>query len=430
VDDLTRRALLGIGAGVAVGALAECGAGGRLSTAGTVLPKATQTTPPTGSTSTLSRVAQPPTQPPSQTTQPSPRTTASPDGSTAYTGRQPNQPLPQRLLPGQRPPQFVVVSWDGAGETGAQLFSHYREVARRLRGSMTFFVTGLYFLPQSQRNLYHPPQHPVGASDIGFLSDSSVHATIQQVGAAWTDGHEIGTHFNGHFCGPRGVKRWSPQDWDSEIDQAIGFVSSWRTTTGFTDLPALPFDYARELVGARTPCLEGQANLLRSSRAKQWRYDSSGTGRQVWPTRFPGSAMWNIPMQSIPFPGHRFQVISMDYNIMYNQSGGPQGAASNRPLWKAQARDAFLAGFDRAYTGNRAPLIIGNHFERWNGGIYMEAVESAITEMAAHPDVRFVSFRQLVDWLEAQDSRVLSKLQALGVGQAPPAQDWAAVTAS
>ena len=35
----------------------------------------------------------------------------------------------------------------------------------------------------------------------------------------------------------------------------------------------------------------------------------------------------------------------------------------------------------------------------------MDAVEEALTEMAQHPDVRFVSFRQLVDWLEAQDPR-------------------------
>ncbi|MER6846118.1 hypothetical protein ABT321_36995, partial [Streptomyces platensis] len=37
------------------------------------------------------------------------------DGSTAYTGKQPHQPpQPERLKPGQKPPQFVVFSWDGA----------------------------------------------------------------------------------------------------------------------------------------------------------------------------------------------------------------------------------------------------------------------------------------------------------------------------
>src|SRR5690348_18249544 len=35
------------------------------------------------------------------------------DGSTSDTGPQPHQPVAERLKPGQRPPQFVIFSWDG-----------------------------------------------------------------------------------------------------------------------------------------------------------------------------------------------------------------------------------------------------------------------------------------------------------------------------
>ncbi|MFC8503801.1 hypothetical protein ACFUC1_15700 [Pedococcus sp. NPDC057267] len=354
------------------------------------------------------------------TTPTAPPTTSqsTPDGSLDPVGAQPHQPSARALRPGEVPPQFVVVSFDGAGETAAGLFSRFRSLAHELDASMTFFLSGLYFLPQSRRMLYHPPQHPVGSSAIGFLSDRSVHSTIDQVRRAWLDGHEIGTHFNGHFCGPTGVARWSSRDWDSELEQAVQFVSRWRTTTGFADLAPLPFDYEAELIGGRTPCLEGQAALLRADRVRAWRYDTSGTGQQVWPTRF-ANRLWNIPMQLIPFPGHRFEVLSMDYNMMYNQSRTPQGDASKRPTWRAEARDAYLAGFDRAYRSNRAPLIIGNHFEHWNGGIYMEALVDAVRVMATRPGVRFVSFRQLVDWLEAQSPAVLRRLQALPVGAAP-----------
>src|SRR5690349_16299334 len=38
------------------------------------------------------------------------------DGSTSDTGPQPFQPTAERLEPGQTPPQFVIFSWDGAGE--------------------------------------------------------------------------------------------------------------------------------------------------------------------------------------------------------------------------------------------------------------------------------------------------------------------------
>jgi hypothetical protein len=88
-------------------------------------------------------------------------------------------------------------------------------------------------------------------------------------------------------------------------------------------------------------------------------------------------------MQQIPFPGHSFEVLAMDYNMMFNQSRTPNGDPSMRSTWGNQAREAFLAGFRRAYRSNRAPLIIGNHFERWNGGIYMDAIAEAGAQMAA-----------------------------------------------
>jgi hypothetical protein len=403
---ISRRALLGAAMGATAAALAGCAA---------ELPA----THPVAGASPVNSPTPTPTPTPSAT----PTATLIGDGSTQDTGPQPYQPRPQRLAPGEEPPQFVVMSWDGAGETAAQLFSRFRGLAQELNGSMTFFLSGIYTLPERNRMVYKPPRHQVGASAIGYLSDQSVHATIEQVGIAWREGHEIGTHFNGHFCGPGGVSEWSPADWDSEIDQAIDIVSQWRTNTGFTDLPPLPFDYTKELIGGRTPCLEGQTNLLKAKRVQQWRYDSSGTGIQTWPSKFQ-NGLWNVPMQQVPFPGHSFEVIAMDYNMMFNQSRTPNGDAGMRPTWQRQARDAFLAGFQRAYTTNRAPLIIGNHFERWNGGIYMDAVADAARQMAQHSSVQFVSFRQLIEWLEAQDPAVLDKLRTLPVGQ-KPAGGWA-----
>ncbi|MHA6764918.1 polysaccharide deacetylase family protein [Streptacidiphilus sp. PAMC 29251] len=343
------------------------------------------------------------------------------DGSTADTGPQPRQPVLERLRPGQVPPQFVVFSWDGAGELDEKLFSRFRAVAARHRAGMTFFLSGIYLVPESKKALYHPPQHKVGASAIGYLKDEHIHATLQQVRAAWLEGHEIGTHFNGHFCGDTGVGKWSAAEWASEIRQAKAFVTNWKTNTGFTELDPLPFDFEKELTGSRTPCLEGQTHLLPTAAALGWTYDASSPGGlQMWPTKVQGGKLWNFPLQSIPFPGHSFQVLSMDYNIMANQSNAnPKGDPSKHALWRTQARDAYLAGFDRAYHSNRAPFFIGNHFENWNGGIYMDAVEQAIDHIATQPDVRLVSFRQFVQWLEAQDPAVLRQLRTLNPGQKP-----------
>ncbi|MER7704188.1 hypothetical protein ABTX81_14960 [Kitasatospora sp. NPDC097605] len=407
MDALSRRTLLAAGAAGAAALAAGCGVRKDPGDGKATAPAPVPATPAEDHAPAPTEAAKPPV-------------TLIGDGSTSDTGPQPARPAPEALRPGQRPPQFVVFSWDGAGELDNGLFARFRRLAREHDASMTFFLSGLYLLPESRKDLYRPPQHKAGASDIGYLTDQHIRDTLENVHAAWLEGHEIGTHFNGHFCGATGVGKWSPEEWDSEIQQAMDFVMNWRTNTGFTDLPALPFDYRKELIGSRTPCLEGQRNLLPTAVKRGWRYDSSGNGTQIWPQKIQGGALWDLPLQSIPFPGHTFQVLSMDYNIMFNQCGSNTKAdPALHPGFQTQARDAYLMGFERAYTTNRAPYIIGNHFEEWNGGIYMNAVEDVIKAIAGRPEVRLVSFRQLVDWLDAQDPAVLRKLRTLGPGQAP-----------
>ncbi|MET8474334.1 hypothetical protein ABZY90_11170 [Streptomyces sp. NPDC006422] len=346
------------------------------------------------------------------------------DGSTAYTGRQPNLPRAERLGPGRKPPQFVVFSWDGAGEDSQKLFSHFRKVAQKNDATMTYFLSGVYLLPQSKAAEYHAPQHSAGRSDIGFNDTKGIKDTVEQLRGAWLEGNEIGTHFNGHFCGKGGgVGEWSVAEWKSEIQQAKSFVKSWKTNAGLNRSAPLPFDYDKELIGARTPCLEGKENFTRAASQMGFRYDTSGVNNQVWPTKKNG--LWDLSMQLVPFKGHSYEQLTMDYNFMVNQSGtATQGDPAKREFWGDQMRDSLLAGFDRAYKGNRAPLVIGNHFESWNGGTYMRAVEQTVERVCTKPEVRCVSFRQLADWLDAQDPKTLKKLGRLGVGEAPK-QGWA-----
>ncbi|ANZ17205.1 hypothetical protein O1L44_16070 [Streptomyces noursei] len=345
------------------------------------------------------------------------------DGSTAYTGAQPHQPRPMRLDPGSRPPQFVVFSWDGAGEDGQKLFSHFRAVGKKYSATMTYFLSGVYLLPSAKAELYEPPGHPVGSSAIGFNDLRGIKDTLAQMRGAWEDGNEIGTHFNGHFCGRNGVGRWTPEDWHSEIEQAVSFVRNWKTNSGLRDEPPLPFDYAKELVGGRAPCLEGQRNLIPAAKEMGFRYDASSSGGlQIWPRKIDG--LWNFPLQQIPFPGRGYEALSMDYNFLANQSGSTHGNRAMHAIWGRQMRDGILDAFERAFQGNRAPLFVGDHFESWNGGTYMKAVEEAIKEICPREGVRCVSFKQLSDWLDVQDPQVLAKLQDLPVGRAPE-DGWA-----
>jgi hypothetical protein len=47
-----------------------------------------------------------------------------------------------------------------------------------------------------------------------------------------------------------------------------------------------------------------------------------------------------------------------------------------------------------------------------------------VENVCTKEEVRCVSFRQLADWLDAQDPQTLAKLRGLGVGEAPK-QGWA-----
>ncbi|WP_086765641.1 hypothetical protein, partial [Streptomyces bobili] len=315
-------------------------------------------------------------------------------------------------------------SWDGAGEDSQRLFSHFRKVAKDNNATMTYFLSGVYLLPEHKRDLYKPPQHSPGRSDIGFNDEQGIADTVKQLRQAWLEGNEVGTHFNGHFCGKGGgVGEWSVEEWKEEIAQAKQFVKTWKTNTGMAKAAPLPFDYDKELIGARTPCLEGQENFRKAGRELGFRYDTSGVNNQVWPGKKEG--LWDLSMQLVPFPGHSFEQLTMDYNFMVNQSGtATQGDPAKHEYWGDQMRDGLLRGFQRAYDGNRAPLIIGNHFESWNGGTYMRAIEEVVENVCTKEEVRCVSFRQLADWLDAQDPQTLAKLRGLGVGEAPK-QGWA-----
>jgi hypothetical protein len=290
-----------------------------------------------------------------------------------------------------RPPQFLVVSFDGAG--GTDLWPYWRRVARRAHAHFTFFLSGVYLLDWPHHDEYEPPRHERGRSDIGFAATPAVvRGTIAQLAAAYREGHEIGTHYSGHFCAPYdgNVGEWDASDWRRELDQFDRLVFT-------AHREALPFG-PDEVVGGRTPCLEGDFRALYPVLAERgFRYDASQVallGR--WPWRERG--IWSVPLLEIPFVGHTFRVVSMDYNFLANQVGV---ADPERETYLSLRR-----AFQTSYRGTRAPLSIGSHFETWNDWAYNHALARFLVETCRLPQVRCVSIRELVDWLDLRFPRL------------------------
>lgn len=349
------------------------------------------------------------------------------DGSTSYTGPQKGTLKAVPLKPGEKPPQFVVFSWDGALEGDDKLFSHYRDLAEQYKAHMTFFLTGIYLLPKSKKELYHPPLHNPGAAAIDYPTDAHIRDTLEQLRIAYNQGNDIGTHFNGHFCDTKtSGQNWTVAEWKQEIDQFFDIVEKWKTNTGYKDIPALPFDFKKEVTGGRSPCLEGQPNLLKAIKSYGWRYDASSKGDfQIWPTKKKG--IWDFPLEMLPYDNGKtqFQALSMDFNFLANQSDGEISQnEAEYPGWQQQTVDSYMNGFNRVYYGSRAPLFIGNHFEDWNGGIYMKAIDRVIKDVCTKKGVKCVSFKELADWMDVQKPQTLANLQGLDPAQSP---DWSTV---
>ena len=282
----------------------------------------------------------------------------------------------------------MVVSFDGSG--GGQLWRYWRGVAKRVHAHFTFFVSGVYLVDWAQRDLYRPPGLPRGDSAIGFAPDAAWStATRREMALGYREGNEIGTHYNGHFCGAGGVGGWTAADWAQELDEFDALV--------FARGAKLPFGPS-EIVGGRTPCLEGNLGALYPVLARRgFRYDASRlVPLGTWPSRVDG--IWSVPLPEVPFVGHTFRVVAMDYNLMANQiDESPQRIESEtyRTLW-----NAFLV----SYRGNRAPLQLGYHFETWESWAYVHALTRVLERACRLPAVRCTTIRTLVEWLDRNHS--------------------------
>jgi peptidoglycan/xylan/chitin deacetylase (PgdA/CDA1 family) len=327
---------------------------------------------------------------------------ASPSASSAPALSQPPASHPAKHHQSQRyqrPPQFVMISFDGSGDP--VLWKHWRSVGRRTGARFTFFLSGVYLLDRSDARLYRPPRHSAGSSDIGFsASEADVRALVHQIDLGYSEGHEIGTHYNGHFCEPYpgNVETWTKSDWLHEIAQFHRLLHH-----AGVQVPDA------EIQGGRTPCLQGQLDQLRSAlRSDEMSFDASATG-------LPGAlprlvhGIWSFPLALIKLVGTPWDSLSMDYNFYVNQSNATEVSPARAHVLERDAYLSYMRYFRANYRGGRAPLEIGNHFATWNHSAYVRALTRFADTVCVKPEVRCVTYSTLVQWLRSQPRRWLER---------------------
>jgi len=316
-----------------------------------------------------------------------------------------------KLKKGQRAPQFIIFSFDGAGSH--EKWREFMDAAEPTNSRFVGFLTGIYLLTSEHKDAYTGPGHAPGKASIGFGGTSEeVITEVEDLNEAYSRGHEIGTHYNGHFCddNPPGGNQWNTADWNSELDQFFRFMRDWKIINKLPDAPDLevPTDTIK---GGRTPCLTGTLDdLVPAWKNHGMTYDSSfsqGSGI-VWPTRQQG--IWEFQMPYVYSPGFSDMVLAMDYNFWVKFNNGAE-QPQTAPELRTKVKQTYDYMYDQTYNGNRAPLIIANHFNKWNGDSFNPPALEFMKDKCGRPGVYCTTYQDVIAWMKIQDPAVLQALQ-------------------
>ncbi|MGA0123208.1 MAG: hypothetical protein ACO3KD_09470, partial [Gaiellales bacterium] len=303
-----------------------------------------------------------------------------------------------------RPPQFVVVSFDGAADY--RMYDRWLKVADEAGARFTFFISGIYMLLPEHATKYQPPGgFDAGFSNLGGYAElagpksalENLRDNVADFNEARTLGHEIGSHYVSHIC--EQADAWTAQDWISEESQ---WEKLMLDPGGVNELarPLTPAYTKDDFHGGRTPCLAGDKQALYAAMSEMGReYDASQSGiLGAWPSKQQG--LWNFPLPTIDRVGSEYPVMAMDYNFYVNQGQAETQAQADE--FEELTYKSYMKAINTLHAGNRAPFITGSHFANWNKGAYMDALERTVRDQCARPEVACVNMITLARWLDQQ----------------------------
>ena len=307
-----------------------------------------------------------------------------------------------------RPPQFVLLAFDGS--LNNSFWEESLNFAAQNEIDYTYFASGVYFLLNQNKALYTEPTHGAGKSAIGWGGTSTTNLTNRMgyLRRAFAEGNEIGSHGNGHFDG----STWTYDEWRLEFSQFPKLIFDAFTNNGI--VPPKDFDLGfgiSEVKGFRAPQL-GQNPALYDVLAEEgFRYDTSKIATMnYWPEKRKGG-VWNYPLAQVRIAGTAKKTISMDYNFFVTQSGAVEERSPTlQDIYRREMLQTYYNYFLNNYNGNRAPVHIGHHFSKWNGGAYWKAMKEFAQTVCKLPEVRCVTYAALTDWLGTKTPQELSAL--------------------
>ncbi len=309
-----------------------------------------------------------------------------------------------------RPPQLIGLSFDGSRsiDVWRNTLAFSREMkAKGTPIKFTYFISGVYFLDNQNKDLYINPMGEKGASLIGFADNADdIAERIAQINIALNDGNEIGSHANGHFDGGK----WTFEQWKDELTSFESIL--FNVNKNNPGLGSVKLNLKKsDLVGFRAPVLGINRGALKALKELGYKYDASSiSDGKEWPHKSDG--LWQFPLATIYIGKDQRSTLSMDYNIFTEQTQANDTVKKGTPAWDIMYNDvynAYMDYFNRNYMSNRAPIFIGHHFSLWNDGVYWEAMKNFAKTVCSKPEVSCMTYADIANYLDELPPRAIDE---------------------
>ena len=314
-----------------------------------------------------------------------------------------SRPSPCRWSPGETPPQFVIFSWDGAGEVGNGLFPRFLDLAKEHGASMTFFLSGLYLLPESKKRALPPAEQPASApptsatSPTTHIKDDARPVRPPGLARGPRDRHplqrpllrrsRLRRQLDARRSGAARSTRRSP------------FVTEWRTNTGWTDVrpAALRLRQGTRRRPYALPARPGQPAAHRRARSAGATTPPRPAASQIWPHQEAGRVGPPAAGHPVPRPQlrgaldglqhPRQPVEQLDQGHARELPGLAEAGHRRRTSPDSSGRTRRTAPPSSSATTSSS----GTAASTWT-----PSRRPSSTSAGARRDVRLVSFRQFV----------------------------------
>jgi peptidoglycan/xylan/chitin deacetylase (PgdA/CDA1 family) len=283
--------------------------------------------------------------------------------------------LPQNKL-------TVVASFDGS--YSLTRWADILSFARANGIKFTFFVSGVYFLSDSeaQKYVYPVDQEIRGKSDIGFGgTPQQVAGRKKIVLKALSEGHDIESHLNGHF----NAIAWTTPEWQKEFDEFDTIMSFLPQRVSHVRFPLLAINENVYPVLAERG-IKSVTSLLSKDYQNFRKVTVSENGKEYTIIEFPISREYD----------QGTKVILMDYNFyLYDKSHHIDPAKAESDMVALYLEEA-----DSCFKEHR-PFFISHHFSNWNHSAYWDAMKSVIETINKKYQVEYMTVSDLYNAVTA-----------------------------